>query len=273
MLSTVEVRTTAGTLLTLPLETVSNGIYIEDIGGLDPVKATIVSSSFANMDGSQYQSARRESRNITIKVALDPDYSIESVADLRARIYNFFMPKSNVSLRFIMDNDLEVDISGRVESCETPLFTKDPQVDISIICFDPDFVDITPVEFSGESTDDTDEELISYVGSVETGMTFVLNIDRTLTEFTIYHRAPDGSVRTLDVAGAFEADDVLTIVTVKGQKELTLTRDAVSSSALYAMSPQSNWIEFEKGNNYIRVYAIGDPIPYDLSYTTRYGGL
>lgn len=273
MLSTVEVRTTAGTLLTLPLEDVSNGLYILDIDGLDPVKATIVSSSFANVDGSQYQSARRESRNIILKIALKPDYSIDSVADLRNRLYDFLMPKSNVSLRFIMDDDLEVDISGRVESFETPLFSKEPEVDISIICFDPDFVDITPVELSGESTDGTDEELIEYNGTVETGIIFTLEIDRTLTEFTIYHRPPDGIVRTLDVAASFVAGDVLEIVTVRGSKGLTLTRTAVDSSALYAMSPQSNWIQLEKGNNYIRVYAEGDPIPYELSYMTRYGGL
>lgn len=275
MLQTVEVRTIGGTLLSLPLEDVTNGLYIESIEGLDPVKATIVSSSFAQIDGSQYQSSRREERNIKITIGLDPDYTVDtpSVEVLRNRLYDFFMPKSEVKLRFITDTELQVDVVGRVESLETPLFSADPSVAISILCNDPDMIDVTPVPISGNTTSTTTEVTIPYAGTVETGIEFTLNVDRTLTAFTLYHRGPDGVTRTFDFSANLVNGDVVKITTIRGKKSVTLTRGGTVSSLLYAKSPQSYWIELFKGNNYFRAYATGAAIPWTISYTTRYGGL
>lgn len=273
MLTLVEVRSSQGSLLSLPLEDVSDGLILQDVEGLDPVKATIVSSSFAGMDGSQYQSSRREDRNLILKLDLEPDYITSSVRDLRKRLYKYFMPKSYVSLRFYDSDGLTVDISGRVESFESPLFTNEPEVSISILCFDPDFIDLTPVELNGMTTSGTTETLITYDGSVETGILFTLNLDRNLTEFTFYHRPPDGTLRSMEFAASLVAGDVLKISTVAGNKGANLNRSNSDSSILYGISPQSNWIELMQGDNYIRVYAEGIPIPYNITYTNRYGGL
>lgn len=276
MLIRVEVRTSQGALLTLPLDDVSNGLIIEEIGGLDPVKATLVSSSFAGADGEQYHSARRESRNVKLKIGLEPDYVDVMVADLRKRLYGFFMPKSEVSLRFVMDDGLYVDIVGRVESFDTPLFTKEPEVDISLMCFDPDFIDPNLVSFSGMSTsldNETADSLITYPGTVETGAVFTVRPNRAVNAFTFYHRPPDGSLRTLDFSIPLVANDVLRISTVTGAKGVTLTRGGTESSALYGVSPQSSWLEFLPGDNYLRLYLSGAPIPYAVEYITRYGGL
>ncbi len=273
MLTKVEVRTIQGALLSLTLEDVSTGLIVEDIQGLDPVKATIVSSTFAQQDGAQYHSSHRDMRNITLKLGLEPDYAITSVKDLRNHLYSFFMPKSEIYLRFYDDSGLTVNITGRVETCDAPLFSKEPQVDISILCFDPDFLDLEPIELTGSSTSTTTETLVTYDGTVDTGVEFVLSIDRTLTEFTFYHRPPDGTLRTMDIAGSFVAGDVVTISTVFGAKKATLTRTGTISSILYAVSPQSNYHELMHGDNYIRIYATGAAIPYAITYTNRYGGL
>jgi hypothetical protein len=273
MLTKVEVRTETGMLLVLPLDDISDGFGIEDITGLDPVKATLVSSAFANVDGSHYHSSRREPRNILLTVVLEPDYAVTTVRELRKTLYSYFMPKAAVSLRFFMEDGLTVDISGIVESFNAELFTKEPKATISVMCFDPDFIELESVVVEGDTVADTTEFLIEYEGTVETGITFVLNVDRTLTEFTIYHKLPNDQIVTLDFSAALEADDVLTITTIPGSKAVTLVRDATLTSVLYGMSPQSNWIELKKGENYLRVYAVGDPIPFTIEYTTRHGGL
>lgn len=273
MLTKVEVRTALGMLLVLPLDEVSSGYVIEDILGLDPVNAVIVSSSFARLDGEQYQASRREKRNILMKIRLEPNYITKTVRDLRVGLYSIFMPKTLVSLRFFLSEGLTVDISARVETCETAMFTKDPVVDISLLCFDPDFVELTPEVVIGETVSNSSEFLLEYNGSVETGIEFVLNVDRALTEFTIYHRAGDDIIHTLDFAAVLQADDVLTINTVVGSKGITLLRDTVVSSLLYGMSPQSNWTELLPGDNHIRVYAVGSSIPFSITYVTRHGGL
>lgn len=273
MLNILEVRNVQGSLLTLPLSDISDGIVLASVEGMDPVKATISSSSFALQDGTQYQSSRRGERNILLQFDLEPDYITQTVYDLRQRLYDFFMTKIEVSLRFIMANGLEVDISGRVEDCTSPPFTKEPKMNVSILCFDPDFVDLTPVVVEGETTDLTTEINIPYIGNSETGFQFVLNVDRTLSEFTIYHRPPDGTLRTMEFAGSLISGDVLTINTVPGSKVATLNRSGTVTSVLNNVSPQSSWTEFFKGDNHIRVYAEGDEIPYTITYQTRYGGL
>lgn len=272
MLTLLEVRGQGG-ILGLSLEDPELGYDVQDIQGLDPVKATLVSSSFAQQDGAQYQSARRESRNIILKIGFYPDYGIDSVQSLRTRLYPFFMPKTKVSLRFYMADGLMVDIPGVVESFESAMFTQEPAVDISIMCFDPDFIEPDPVVVAGSTTAGSTVSTLNYTGTVETGIQFQLNVNRTMSEFTIYHQTPGGDIRTMDFAGALVNGDVVTINTLAGNKFAQLTRSGTDSSILYGVSPQSNWLELDTGANGIRVYAEGAAVPYTITYTRRYGGL
>lgn len=273
MLTKVEVRNPAGTLLTLTLDDDSSGYIVDEIEGLDPVKATLVSSSFASLDGTQFQSAHRENRNVIIKINLRPDFITQSVRSLRRALYAYFMTKIEVSLRFYDSDDTVVNIMGRVESCDTPLFTKEPQVAVSVVCFDPDFQELDPIVESGSTVSTTTEFLIDYDGSVETGFLFELNLNRSLSDFTIYHRPPDGTLRQLNFSASLLSGDKLSISTVTGNKYINLLRGGTTSSLLYGMPTQSAWIELQPGANHLRVYAVGAAIPFDITYTVRHGGL
>lgn len=275
MLQLVEVRTRQGDLLALPLEDDSSGFRVAEIQGLDPVKANLVSSSFANMDGEEYQSSRREARNIKLQIELDPDPEAgDTVYGLRKEIYKFFMPKSEVTFRFYMSDGLEVDIVGRVETCETAMFTQEPAVDISVMCFKPDFYELTPELVPGTTTAGEVPITIDYEGTIETGIQLTLNVNRALPQFSVYHVPPDGDTRTMDFDNyPLVSGDVLTISTVRGAKGATLTRAGVTSSVLYGISPQSNWIELQPGTNTVLVQAEGADIPLAIQYTNKYGGL
>lgn len=273
MLETLEVRTSQGGLLSLPLQDPTLGFVIQDIQGLGPVKATLVSSSFAQQDGAQYQSSRRETRNINLILGLYPDYTVDEVEDLRNRLYAYFMPKTEVKLTLITSKGLNVDIVARVETCEPTYFEQEPAVAISLMCFDPDFIDPDLVTISGNTTSGSTEVTINYVGTVDTGIVFKLNVNRSLSEFTIYHQAADGSMRTMDFVASLLTGDVVTISTIPGSKFATLTRDGVDSSILYAVSPHASWIALMTGVNQLRVYATGAGIPYTIDYLARYGGL
>lgn len=273
MIDKVEVRTISGDLLTLTLADASNGYAVSDIQGLDPVKATIVSSDFAQMDGSQYQNSSRSERNIVIAISFEPNYDTTTVRSLRSNAYSFFMPKSYVNLRFYLDEGLIVETTGRVESFEAPLFTDDPKAAISILCFDPDFIETTPIVVSGSTVSSTTEFGVTYEGTSDTGFVFVLSVNRTLGEFSIYQHAPDGSLRSMDFAAALVSGDIVTISTVDGDKRVTLTRSGSTTSLLYGLSPQSPWLKLQHGVNNLRVHAVGAAIPFTITYKDRYGGL
>lgn len=282
MLKSVEIINSQGDVLNLQLEDVEYGVLLQTVEGLDPVNASLVSSSFANMDGAQYHSSRREARNIKMRLGLDPDYATDTVQTLRKRMYTFFMPKTEVTIRFRSFNEFDsniitqntmTEIVGRIESCVTPVFVRDPAVDVSFMCFDPDFVDPSLKVVTGTSTAALDELLITYDGSVETGITFKLSPMRTVDSFTVYHRPPDGTLRIMDFTSPLLSGDVLTITTTVGEKSVIRTRAGVDTSALYAFTPQSNWLELQPGDNYIRVYAVGAAVPFEIDYLIKHGGL
>ena len=275
MLDKVEVRTDQGSLLTLSLQDAYGGITVQDIEGLDPVKATMVSSTMAQLDGEQYQTSRREKRNIIFTLGFDPDYVNTSVDSLRKRLYTFFMPKSRVMLRFFPEGEDPVDIYGLVESFDSPKFTKDPLTTISVLCFDPDFFDPTPTILSGTTVGNTLETTHVYPGTVETGILFRLMVDRSLSAFTIHHRPGDGSLRTFEFATAtpLASGDVVMISTVPGSKYVNVKKGAVITPYLFSVTPQSNWISLFPGSNKLRIFAEGAGVPYEIEYTTKFGGL
>jgi len=275
MLTKIEARSPAGELLSLPLDDFSGGFVVADVLGVDPVKATIVTSPIATIDGAHLQTTRRESRNLILKLEYAPDYSSESIRDLRFRLYEFFMPETTVNLRFIhsIGDDFEVEINGVVETFDAPLFTKEPKVDISIICTDPDFVVLEDVVVEGDTDPDPDELLIAYPGTVEAGLVLTMTIPHDDLEMDVYLRGPDGITRAFRFAVNCLEDDILTINSIPGSKEITLTRAGTPFSILYSVYQPTPWPTLWKGNNYIRVVVDGDPIPYTITYKPKYGGL
>jgi hypothetical protein len=257
---------------------------VAEVQGLDPVKATIVSSSFATMDGAQYHSSRREARNIKLTLGLEPDYINEDPRDVRNRLYAYFMPKTTVDLRFVMHDSTAYLISGRVESFESALFSQEPMVDISIMCFDPDFVlgsiedRWSDVTYTGlYSTTSIVASTINNAGTVETGITFQFTPDRAVTNFTLYCSNETVGTMSMDFSLPMLANDTLQVSTIPGQKKIEWYRsNNLLGSVLYALSPQSDWIYLVPGDNDIRLYESGsgaDPLYYLIGHYTRFGGL
>lgn len=273
MLNQVEVTNPRGMTLTMEMLENDSGIQIEDIDGLDPVKATLVSTSFANMEGAQFQSARREPRNLKFKLDLQPDFDVSTFGSLRKMLYTYFLPKTKIKIRFFEDTGLYVDIDGIVEDHSSPLFSEDPNVEISVMCYQPDFVNPLMFSVAGNTTSGTTTNDIAYGGNIDAGTVLTLNINRTLTSFSMYNMPEDGVLQQLDFSDNLVAGDELVISSLRGAKGITLTRGGISSSRLYGRPSSSGWIEMKEGVNQFRVYALGAAIPYTLEYVERYGGL
>lgn len=273
MLLHVAVYNQQGQLLTLPLQDTSDGYIISSIEGLDPVAASIVSSSFAQQDGEQYQGARREKRNLVFNLEFDPDFLDTSVESLRKNLYRFLMPKTEARFRFVFDDQPTVGITGRTETFESELFTSEPQASISVLCMDPDFVELNETTFDGNSTSGSTSSNIAYGGSVDTGIVLSIFINRSVSSILV-HSAPTGEpVQTMEIAGSLIAGDILTISTIAGQKYVRLSRAGVTTSYLYALSPSSIFVTLRPGDNAFRVQIPGAAIPYTMSYYNRHGGL
>jgi Phage tail protein len=277
------VTNSRGNVLTLQLGDLSNGIEVRDVSGLDPVKATLVSSSFAGQDGEIYQSSRRGPRNITMKLGIQEVPGVSTLLTVRRSIYSIFRPKDQVTLKFYVDDtdDLIEDgyqIVGRVESCQSPMFSQDPEVDISILCFDPDFIDPVEVLAYNLTSVDVNSTYFPYAGTVETGFAVTISVHAAISAFSLIYKDPGNMIWTMDVAYPFLVGDFVKIITTPGIKEATLTRGGTQSSILYAVSPQSTWAKFAPGDNHLQLSVPGDvvvggSISATVAYLKRFGEL
>lgn len=112
-----------------------SGLCIYNIEGLGGGKATVNTKDSVTGDGSWYNSARAEQRNIVLYMKLMMDPSVE---ENRHKMYQYFPIKTEVRLLFTTDQRA-LYITGHVESNETPIFTSEEFSTISIICSDPFF--------------------------------------------------------------------------------------------------------------------------------------
>jgi hypothetical protein len=253
VLTAVAITNSRGSTLTLPLADTSNGYAVRDIEGLDPVDATLTTSSIAQQDGAQPQNAQRITRNITMKIGLEPNWATETVRSLRAGLYDYLMPKANITMGFYFDGELSAVIAGQVESFDNTMFSADPEVDISIINYDPDFYGPAPVEVEGLTKADTSAPiLIEYDGTSDAGFIFTLDIDQDIQDVTITNSGPDGLFQKMTLTGPFENEDVVTINTIPGSKSIVRTRGVLTTSALTGFDPTSTWLTLRKGTNTFR---------------------
>lgn len=274
MLTKIEVFNGTSESLSLPLQDISTGYVVEDVTGLDPVKATVVSTKIAQIDGSRRQASRRENRNIVLVLGFVPELASSTVEILRRNIYGYLSPKTMVTLRFHFDGVGFVDILGEVESCESPLFTEEPQMNVSVICFDPDFYALTSSEVAGVTTSTSGEAVFDYPGSSPAGYIFTLPVTRALTGFTIYNTHPNSVQQIFEFEDPLAIGDEIVITTSPGNKSIMRTRSGVKKSVLYGVTPESVWPYFSPGGNIVRVNASGSPnMPYSIEYVAKYGGL
>ena len=271
MLRQLDVTNRRGMTLIFDMFENDSGYQVE-VDGLDPVKAEIVTTSYAGKDGVQFTSASRGARNVKIGIDLVPDGTEEKTyTKLRRTLYSFFMTKSQVRLRLHDTSGLYVDLFGVVEDTAAPMFEEDPDVNVVILCTEPDMIDPRTVTLNGVTVSGGTLTEVDYPGTVETGILFEMTVDRTVNDFTIYNTGEDGGLQQLDISGELLSGDKLIINTNRGSKSITRTRSGTTTSMLRAKTPQSNWIEFAEGLNNFRVYTPGDPIPYKVEYTVRYG--
>ncbi len=273
MLTGVDITGPQGDTLQLSL-TNPNGYLVKEIEGLDPVAASLTSSSMAQVDGAQPQNARRDIRNVTMKLGLRPNYDSSTVQSLRSDLYSYLRPKQYVILSFYLDGNVYAITQGQVESVENSIFTQDPEVNISVLCYDPDlYAPNSQLVSSHTQADNITTVTIPYEGSADAGFIFELNVDRGISSFSIVNITPDNVRRELQIVGSFSPGDLVTINTIPRQKAITLTRSGVTTSVLSSLSSVSQWPVFQTGDNLFAAYTDGLGIPYDVIYTPKFEGI
>lgn len=305
MIQSLTVTNYLGESLTIPMKnSESTGFILHDMTGLGPPTASVNTSKVATKDGSKYNSARAEERNIVLPMYFTP---IPTIEDARHRSYKYFPLKKPVILAFKTDNR-ECQIVGYVETNEPDICSDREGCQVSIICPNPYFSSIydTVTSFSGveaafefpfsnEDTLDTTnphiefgkivvkaENLVRYEGDAESGVQIRIAASATVKNITIYNVDTRGTMHiyhdklvALTGSGIVKGDEII-ITTDKGSRSVTLLRNGKSTNILNAIDPRNDeWFSLTKGDNIFAYTADegSDYLMFVVDHTTLYEGI
>lgn len=274
MIKKITVTNYVGDSLELdPFHPEDSGFIIKSIDGLGPVKSSINTAESATMDGSIYNSAKSEQRNIVFNFQFMSDSSIE---DVRLKSYKFFPNKKQLTIRVETDRRI-AEITGYVEENKPDIFSETEGCQVSIICPDPYFYSVEEQEtlfsgieprftfpFSNPIGEDTlimseivryKEKTISYYGDEETGITIKIHAIGPIENITIYNANTNESmnintdkIKALNGNGIVAKDDII-INTVRGHKSMQLVRNGVATNILSALGRGQKWLTLAIGEN------------------------
>lgn len=259
---------------------------ISSITGLNPVKATINTTALTTSDGSVFNSSRRESRNIVLMIAIEPDAELN-----RLNLYRIVQPKQPITFNF-WRLDRKVCIDGYVDTLEVDLFNQKQIAQISIVCPQPDFkssdesiLEFSSVgntfefEFESEENDLIFSEIIlessiefEYNGEIETGAIFELTTHGRVIDPVIYNRLTGGA---FTVKGEYRENDTIRIDTTTGAKSVKLLRDGEELNIINKIDLSNDWLTFSCGTN---VFAYDanygkEHIQLKIVYRDKYDGV
>lgn len=121
---------------------------VYDIDGLSPPDATINTTKTVAADGSLFNSAYLNNRQIIITMTIE-----SPVEDGREKLYDFFQSKAPVTLFF--ENEIyDVKIDGFVQNIAIGFFQKKQTAQITVVCLDPYFHDAKTERVILENVDD-----------------------------------------------------------------------------------------------------------------------
>jgi hypothetical protein len=139
----LRISVTGQTSVDLPVvgATPSGPFLLKNVDGLGPAAVDVSIADTVNQ-GGVYLGRRPQNREIVARIGLQPDWNTgQTSSDLRNTLYGLMSPGYNEHVLVqIMDGDTVVaQVEGQVSRFEAAIFSKDPEVQITIPCFSPYF--------------------------------------------------------------------------------------------------------------------------------------
>lgn len=263
---TLKVRNQYGEVLEL---THNEGYVITDITGIDPPDAVINTTRNAGADGSMFNGAYVDNRQIVITMAIN-----SPAEDNRIKLYKYFKMKNAIRL-FYKNSTRDVYIDGYVQHINIQYFDKKQIVQITVFCPNPFFNDVsdnmvefnaidslfefpfeivTPIPFS-EIT--TGEEInVRNLGDVASGMEIKIIVAGTVTNPVMYNVVTN---QYFKIMKSFATGDVIVVNTNKKYKKVQLTSEGTTTSIVGNIASGSTWLQIDPGDNIFQITADSNP--------------
>lgn len=255
------------------------------IDGLTRPPTNINTAIAGGIDGSFFNSARVEQRNLVISIILRGDIETN-----RQALYTIFPLKSKCTIYFSNKNR-DVKIEGFVETLEADLFTMQERVQVSIICPRPYWQDMNEIIDSISTTVNLFQfpfsisepipfaeiynephAFLNNLGDSETGFTIVTTLEKNLSTLT-FTNLTTGEFFKVDYT-MLEGDTFI-LSTIQGGLNVRIEREGSSINLLNYIGAGSSWIKLVTGLNDI-TYSCGSEeadFPIAINAIWLYGGV
>lgn len=245
---------------TLCLTQNESSYQLISITGLSPPNAQINTTKVAGMDGTRFNSASLNQRNIVFTIRLNGDIEANRLA-----LYSFFRGKERCRI-YYKNRSRNVYIEGYVETVDCDIFTNNETMQVSVLCPNPYLkgieeiiTDISNIQglfafpfaigLPGVEVSVLDTARITNIlNQSESGTGVIIAIDISEAVRTIQlNNVTTGEIFALEYA--FTAGDRVLIDTNKGSKSVTLQRGAVVSNLFTAVKKGSTFFQLDAGDN------------------------
>lgn len=281
---TLKIENTNGDIFELTHD--SPDYYVIGVQGLTPPATAVNTATAGTIDGTFFNSARVNQRNIVITIILNGD-----IEGNRQRLYQIFPRKTPCTVYF-KNKNRDVKIVGYVEALEGDLFVMREQMQISIICprpyfealqalyielskilamFEFPFSIVTPIPFS--EVLDYPICTINNTGDAACGTTIDVDFYDDASGLKIFNTTTQ-SFFELDYS--FETNDHVVINTNSGQMGVVLYRNGTQTNLLNYVAQNSTWLKIMPGENtFTFTVETGDAENVKIHFTTAllYGGV
>jgi len=252
-------------------------LHIRDVQGLGPVKANVNTTPLGSMDGESYTGSLVPKRNIVLTIGLNPDWDVWSMEELRGLLDLYFMPKQPTRLIFRRDDKPDAEIYGIVEGLEPNIFSKDVEVQVSIICPDPDFVAVNPTIITGIAQASATPVEVEYNGSLKTGFTLNVTYQSGASPTSVVVQLGDPIENHFQVAAPITSTKYFAMCSRPGNKYVQNVElgTGVITNLLSAVTIKqgSEWPMLEPGTNEFLVDTDVGIQDWELSFSEKFGGL
>lgn len=197
-----------------------------------------------------YNGRQVQDRQVIIRVGLAPNYAIsETPSSLRTIIYGLLTPgpDDSILLQLMNGPTVVMQTKGYISKIEPVIYTKDPEVQITLDCEGPYLV--APAATTLVPT--TKKPFtVSYPGTVTTGFYYELTYTGTAgaSKWAIY-TGGDGIGAKMELDYTFQANDKIMVDTRSGQRSIKLLRNGVTTNLIFALSSDSIWLALHPGDN------------------------
>lgn len=258
--------------------------YIPILTGTGPPTATINRAKIATADGTRYNSATVNERNMLLTV-----YFKQDVSRARRNLYNWIASKGYIKI-YHYTEELSVWAEGYIEAVEFDEWSLMQCVQASIVCPQPFWMDLRETYTDGSnvdslfefpfaiaeagvelsSIDQTSSTVVYNRGQVETGVTFELVAKLRSLQPRIYNLSTGQYI-------GFYVDmfpgERLIVTTTTGHKSVTHISDGVHTNAISTLMEGSSWLQMAVGANEYSYTVDEGQMDLKIYHTNMYQGV